>query len=119
VLLIRRTLRERPVVAATLVLSSAVELGSLPLAQPTYLPLQGFQGATSVTIAAALALCAGHLWLRPQRARRGGWTAIAAGLLSFPFANLGGFLLGMVLALVGGSFAVAWVPIEDPPGAKQ
>ncbi|QHC21482.1 DUF6114 domain-containing protein [Streptomyces sp. GS7] len=118
-LLTHHALRDRPNVAAVLVLASAVELGCLPLARPAYLTVEGFQGATSVTIAIALAVCAGNVWLWPQRARRGGWTAIAAGLLSFPFANLGGFLIGILLALVGGAFAVAWDPAEDPPGTDQ
>jgi hypothetical protein len=37
------------------------------------------------------------------------------GIISFPASNLGGFVLGMLLAIIGGALAFAWVPAE--PGS--
>jgi hypothetical protein len=34
--------------------------------------------------------------------------------VSIPVSNLGGFLIGFLLALVGGAMAVSWVPGQPP-----
>ncbi|GGL91463.1 hypothetical protein GCM10010129_38980 [Streptomyces fumigatiscleroticus] len=106
----RLALGGRPVASAVCVAAAGLELGYFPLAAPALLPLEGLSGATALLLAVALTGCAVHLWTRPARARYGGAAAIVLGLLSYPMANLGGFLLGMVLALIGGSLALAWQP---------
>lgn len=100
----------RPVAATVCTAASGAELGYFPLADPGLLPVQGTSGATAVMLAFALAGCAVHMWTRPARAAYSGSAAIALGLLSYPLANLGGFLLGLFLALLGGSLALAWRP---------
>ncbi|WP_217213449.1 DUF6114 domain-containing protein [Streptomyces sp. AC550_RSS872] len=100
----------RPVAASVCTAASGAELGYLPLADPGMLPVLGTSGATAVMLAFTLAGCAVHMWTRPTRAAYSGGAAVALGLLSYPLANLGGFLLGMVLALLGGSLALAWQP---------
>jgi hypothetical protein len=44
-----------------------------------------------------------------------GIAGVVLGILSFPASNLGGFFLGMLLAITGGSMAFAWTPLEQPP----
>jgi hypothetical protein len=110
---VRLTSRPRPAAACLLILLAGVELGVLPLSRPALLGVQGLSGATAVLLAAALIGCAVHLWTRPGNAAWSGTTAIFLGLLSYPLANLGGFLLGMLLALVGGSLAWAWQTAEQ------
>ncbi|MEU4797525.1 DUF6114 domain-containing protein [Streptomyces sp. NPDC023327] len=100
----------RPRGAIVCVAAAGAEIGYFPLAQVGLLPVQGVSGAATVMLALALVGCAVHLWTAPARARFSGAAAIALGVLSYPFANLGGFLLGMLLALVGGALAVAWRP---------
>lgn len=107
-MLLKRLLAGRPAGAALIVLTSAVEMASFPLGRPAYLTLQGSSGAVALAVSAGLAVCAGHMWFTPVRAARSGWAAIALGALSYPLANLGGFLVGMLLALLGGALAVAW-----------
>ncbi|WP_037687485.1 DUF6114 domain-containing protein [Streptomyces aureocirculatus] len=113
----RLTKRPRPTAAGVVVALAAVELGAFPLGRPSMLGLQGFSGTSAVLLAAALLGCAVHLWTRPASAAWSGATAIFLGLLSYPLANLGGFLIGMLLALLGGSLALAWQPVQDdaPP----
>jgi hypothetical protein len=41
-----------------------------------------------------------------------GIAGIELGIVSFPASNLGGFLLGMLLAIIGGALAFAWVPAD-------
>ncbi|WP_269856384.1 DUF6230 family protein [Streptomyces sp. RPT161] len=69
------------------------------------------KGAASVILAVLLGACAVHMWSRPGRAAYSGWLVIALGVVSYPLADLGGFLLGMLLAFVGGSLAVARRPV--------
>ncbi|WP_198540085.1 DUF6114 domain-containing protein [Streptomyces sp. CT34] len=110
----------RPHAACLCVAAAGAELGSLPLADPSLLSMTGPSGAAAVLVALALVGCAVHLWASPQQHLYSGGAAIALGLLSYPLANLGGFLLGMFLALIGGALALAWQPVEDepnPPGA--
>ncbi|MBB4889713.1 DUF6114 domain-containing protein [Streptomyces netropsis] len=98
-------MRDRPAAAGFVLLAAGAEIGCFPLGQPSYLALQGLGGAAALCIAVALVTCAVHMWLHPARAVRSGWAAIAAGILSYPFANLGGFFVGMLLALPGGALA--------------
>lgn len=37
------------------------------------------------------------------------------GIVSFPASNLGGLFVGMLLAIIGGSIAFAWTPIQPAP----
>ncbi|MCT9093796.1 DUF6114 domain-containing protein [Streptomyces sp. ASQP_92] len=101
-------LGRRPAGAALIVLASALEMAAFPLGRPAYLTLQGASGAVAIAVATALAGCATHMWFVPDRATRSGWAAVTLGALSYPLANLGGFLVGMVLAMLGGTLAVAW-----------
>jgi hypothetical protein len=48
-----------------------------------------------------------------------GVAALVAGLLSLVGANLGGFLLGFLLAASGGALALAWVPDRGPSPAES
>lgn len=38
--------------------------------------------------------------------------SLVLGLVSWLTSNLGGFLIGMLLALVGGALAFAWTPVK-------
>ncbi|WP_234347692.1 DUF6114 domain-containing protein [Streptomyces specialis] len=98
----------RPYAACALVSAAAVELAALPLGAPALLALQGPGAGTALLIAVALGGCAVHMAARPALAARSGWLAIVLGLLSCPLANLGGFLVGMLLAITGGAAATAW-----------
>jgi hypothetical protein len=109
--------RPRPVAASLLVGCAGLELAAFPLARPSLLGVQGLSGMTALLLAAALIGCAWQLWTRPVTAARTGIAAVLLGLISYPLANLGGFLVGMLLALTGGSLALAWRSTEQdtPP----
>lgn len=117
----RAWLRGRPVTAALLVATAGGELAYLPLGRPELLGFQGVGGTSSLLIAAALLAVATVLLWRPRRPHLCGGAAMLLGLLSCPMANLGGFLLGMVLAVLGGALAMSWRPRaaagNNPAGA--
>ncbi|MFF2618609.1 DUF6114 domain-containing protein [Kitasatospora sp. NPDC058046] len=108
--------RERPLGAAAMISSAGMEIAYFPLRRPDLLPMQGMGATSSLLLGSGLVGCAVILLARPRRARPVGAVAVGLGLVSVPLANLGGFLLGMVLAALGGALAMAWrvVPSSAP-----
>ncbi|TQS27353.1 DUF6114 domain-containing protein [Microbispora sp. KK1-11] len=105
--------RSRPFWGGLLVLAAGLELLSIPFATQA-LPLviqSGTVGATYL-IALVLIILGLMLWLQPGQRAFLGVVAVLVSIASFVYANLGGFLIGMLLGLVGGALAVAWAPAE-------
>ncbi|GAA2485294.1 DUF6114 domain-containing protein [Streptomyces gobitricini] len=100
--------RGRPWSAGTCMALAGVQIAYLPLQRPELLALQGVGATSSLLIAAALVGIGVMLVRRPQRAKRCGAAAVGLGLLSWPMANMGGFGIGMLLAVVGGAWALSW-----------
>jgi uncharacterized protein DUF6114 len=69
---------------------------------------QGIAGIGTWLMAALMALMALVMWFQPHLRVIAGVSTILFALASFLTSNLGGFLLGMLLGLIGGSLAVAW-----------
>jgi hypothetical protein len=103
-----------------------VLLAGLPIAYFPYANLQighltltmaTTAGAGSLIIGVLLAVLGVSLWFQKHVRTFAGVAAILLGLVSLPVSNFGGFIVGFLLALVGGAMAVAWVPGEPltPP----
>ncbi|MET8290192.1 DUF6114 domain-containing protein [Streptomyces sp. NPDC048448] len=67
-------------------------------------------GAGSLIIGVLLFVLGFSLWFQKHVRTFAGVAAILLGLVSIPVANLGGFLVGFLLAIVGGAMAVSWAP---------
>ncbi|MEV4294999.1 DUF6114 domain-containing protein [Microbispora rosea] len=109
--------RSRPFWGGLLVLAAGLELLSIPFATQA-LPLviqSGTVGATYL-IALVLIILGLMVWLQPGQRAFLGVVAVLVSIASFVYANLGGFLIGMLLGLVGGALAVAWTPAETTEG---
>ncbi|MEU8172817.1 DUF6114 domain-containing protein [Microbispora hainanensis] len=105
--------RSRPFWGGLLVLAAGLELLSIPFATQA-LPLviqSGTVGATYL-IALVLIILGLMVWLQPGQRAFLGVVAVLVSIASFVYANLGGFLIGMLLGLIGGALAVAWTPAE-------
>ncbi|WP_169986288.1 DUF6114 domain-containing protein [Microbispora sp. H10836] len=124
--------RSRPFWGGLLVLAAGLELLSIPFATQA-LPLviqSGTVGATYL-ISLVLIILGLMVWLQPDKRAFLGVVAVLISIASFIYANLGGFLIGMLLGLVGGALAVAWTPAETtvagsaptqpaaPPGPQE
>ena len=59
------------------------------------------------------------IWVNPLHRVFYGIAGIVLGIVSFPTSNLGGFFIGMLLAMVGGAIAFAWEPGELDEAAEQ
>jgi len=83
-----------------------LHLGHLTLAMSTT------AGAGSLIIGVLLVVLGISLWFQKHVRTFAGVAAILLALVSIPVANLGGFLIGFLFALLGGAMAVSWVPGE-------
>ncbi|MEU3600700.1 DUF6114 domain-containing protein [Streptomyces sp. NPDC006798] len=99
-------------------------LGGVPIAYFPYatlklghvtLSLSTTAGAASLIIGVLLVTLGFTMWFHHIVRVFAGIAAILLALISIPVANLGGFLIGFVLALVGGALSVAWAPGEPVP----
>ncbi|MCY0933476.1 DUF6114 domain-containing protein [Streptomyces sp. H34-S4] len=83
-----------------------VRLGNVTIAMATT------AGAGSLIIGVLLATLGLTLWFQQGVRIFAGVAAILLGLVSLPVSNLGGFGIGLILSMVGGGLALAWVPAK-------
>ncbi|MFI2714571.1 DUF6114 domain-containing protein [Micromonospora sp. NPDC018662] len=106
----RRWRRARPFTAGLLVALGGVEM-LVTLRAPLGVLLHvGPQGLAAYLVPAILVLCGALLVATPQQRVFYALLSLLLGLVSWLTSNLGGFLIGMLLALVGGALAFAWTP---------
>lgn len=79
----------------------------------------GPQGLAAYLVPAILVICGVLLITTPQQRVFYAVVSLVLGLVSWLTSNLGGFVVGMLLALTGGALAFAWTPDKDghPTGA--
>ena len=79
----------------------------------------GIGGVFGVLIGLLLIAAGIMIWVNPLHRVFYGIAGIVLGIVSFPTSNLGGFFIGMLLAMVGGAIAFAWEPGEPEPAVEQ
>jgi len=72
----------------------------------------GVTGYLSYIVPAVLILCGILVWVTPEQRLFYGIIGVLDAVYSLISVNLGGFFVGMVLGIVGGSLAIAWVPVK-------
>jgi hypothetical protein len=75
----------------------------------------GIGGVFGVLLGVLMITCGVLVCVNPPHRVFYGITGVVLGILSFPASNLGGFFIGMLLAIVGGSIAFAWTPLAPGP----
>ncbi|MGW0205960.1 DUF6114 domain-containing protein [Streptomyces sp. NPDC003233] len=85
-----------------------LQVGHLTLAMATT------AGAGSLIIGVLLIVLGISLWFQKHVRTFAGVAAILLALVSLPVSNFGGFIMGFLLALIGGAMAVAWSPGTPP-----
>ncbi|MFD7338990.1 DUF6114 domain-containing protein [Streptomyces violascens] len=81
-----------------------MHLGNITLAMSTT------AGAGSLIIGVLLVTLGLTMWFHSVVRTFAGVAAILLALISLPVANIGGFVIGFLLAMLGGALSVAWVP---------
>jgi Family of unknown function (DUF6114) len=115
--------RSRPFWGGLLLVLGGLELLGLPLTGVfvrgaiKLVIYIGIGGVFGVLIGVLLIAAGIVLWVNPTHRVFYGIAGIVLGIVSFPASNLGGFLLGMLLAIIGGALAFAWVPADPEPVA--
>lgn len=78
-------------------------------------------GVSTLVIGILLIVCGLMTWFRGEGRILTGVAAMVLGIVALPQSNLGGFVIGTLLAVVGGALALAWVPQskEDARAEKE
>ncbi|WP_435854672.1 DUF6114 domain-containing protein [Streptomyces triculaminicus] len=71
-------------------------------------------GAGSLIIGVLLIVLGLTMWYQPQSRVFAGVAAILLALVSLVVSNFGAFLVGFLLALLGGALGVSWAPGRPP-----
>ncbi|MEV0527682.1 DUF6114 domain-containing protein [Streptomyces sp. NPDC050439] len=114
---LRRWRRTRPFWGGLLLILGGAELLLVPLSPLTVLVSLGLGGLAAIGIGLALITAGIFLWLLPHAHHYVSVNALILSVLSFAATNLGGFLVGMALGIVGSAMGFGWTPV--PEGADE
>ncbi|MFI6350686.1 DUF6114 domain-containing protein [Streptomyces sp. NPDC050560] len=123
----RRTFRawrwQRPFWGGLLTLLGGIPIMYFPYANLTLgsmtIRMATTAGAGSLIIGVLLVVLGLTMWFQRHSRVFAGVAGILLGLVSLVVSNFGGFLVGFLLALVGGALAVSWAPGTAPAGAED
>ncbi|MFD4238183.1 DUF6114 domain-containing protein [Streptomyces sp. NPDC058542] len=115
---IRRRFRawrgHRPFWAGLFTMAGGIPIAYFPYASMTLgnmtLAMSTTAGAGSLIIGVLLITLGLTMWYHSIVRVFAGVAAILLALISIPVANIGGFVVGFVLALVGGALSISWAP---------
>ncbi|WP_017581936.1 DUF6114 domain-containing protein [Nocardiopsis valliformis] len=107
--------RTRPFWGGVLLIAAGIELLVAPAAQSLILPIDliiyaGIAGVSGPLIAFLLIVLGVLSWFQPAQHVFFGLVGVMLALVSFVTSNFGGFVIGMLLGIVGGSLVFAWAP---------
>jgi hypothetical protein len=116
---VRSWRRSRPFWGGLLSLLAGLELLSVPFTlEALPLIIHSAQAGLTYLISTTVIILSVLLWLQPAQRVFLGVMVVLLSITSVIYANLGGFLLGTILGLVGGALAAAWTPMpHDARGA--
>lgn len=117
-----QTSADRPVAAAVLLTAAGVAVLLIILAVGSLDGLAISFSSTSTPMALfigfGLVACGVSTWAQPTTRILTGILGFAFSLVALPGANLGGFLIGTILGVLGSAAALAWVP-GGRPGKQE
>ncbi|MEU1718842.1 DUF6114 domain-containing protein [Nocardiopsis dassonvillei] len=107
--------KRRPFAGGLLMILSGAVMASL-VAMPVELMIQtGVGGVSSLMFGGMLAVLGLVTWFTPNQHVITGSLAGFLGLGALILSNLGGLVVGTLLALAGGGLAFSWRPVARPP----
>jgi hypothetical protein len=115
----RRWRRSRPFWGGLFSVIGGLEIALIPLSAYRII-LVSHNVALAAVVGAAIAILGFLMWATPSQNKLYGLIIVLLGVVSFVTSNVGGFLIGGLLAILGGSLGFAWVVVgEEPePGAQ-
>jgi hypothetical protein len=123
----RRSFREwrweRPFWGGLLTLLGGIPIMYLPYANLTLgtmtIRMATTAGAGSLIIGVLLVVLGLTMWFQKHSRVFAGVAAILLALVSLVVSNFGGFVIGFLLALIGGGLAISWAPGKPQAEAAQ
>ncbi|MFE6847458.1 DUF6114 domain-containing protein [Streptomyces sp. NPDC057686] len=111
----RRWRRGRPFWGGLFAVLAGAEICALPLAPLKVMLQQGIAGIPSVLMGIVMIVLGLTAWFSPaQRSLAGVLTTLIA-TAALVLSNLGGFLIGTLLGILGGGLMFAWQPHAAAP----
>jgi hypothetical protein len=116
--------RTRPFWGGFLLLLAGIELLLIPLSgilihgAVKLVVYIGIGGVFGVLLGALLIACGLLLWLNPAHRTFYAIAGVLLAVLSFIASNFGGFFIGMLLGIIGGSMGFGWTPAADQPARR-
>ncbi|MCF2525912.1 DUF6114 domain-containing protein [Yinghuangia soli] len=113
----RRWRRTRPFWGGFYLILGGVEIILIPMSPLSILITLGVGGLAALAIGSVLVIAGLCLWFLPAQRHFVSLVALIASVVSFAATNLGGFLLGMALGVLGSSMGFGWKP-RKPTAAE-
>jgi Family of unknown function (DUF6114) len=116
--------RTRPFWGGFLLLLAGIELLLIPLSgilihgAVKLVVYIGIGGVFGVLLGVLLIACGLLLWLNPAHRTFYAIAGVLLAVLSFIASNFGGFFIGMLLGIIGGSMGFGWTPSADQPARR-
>ena len=120
----RRWRRACPFWGGFLLLLAGIELLLIPLSgifihgAVKLVVYIGIGGVFGVLLGVLLIACGLLLWLNPAHRTFYAIAGVLLAVLSFIASNFGGFFIGMLLGIIGGSMGFGWTPSADQPARR-
>ncbi|MFD7031037.1 DUF6114 domain-containing protein [Streptomyces sp. NPDC059917] len=106
----RRWRRSRPFWGGFFALLAGAEICALPLAPLKIMLQQGVAGIPSVLMGIVMIVMGLSAWFSPQHRTLAGILTTLIATAALVLSNLGGFLIGTLLGILGGGLMFAWQP---------
>jgi hypothetical protein len=99
-------------------------LGGIEIAVTQRLPIKviihlGAQGLIGQAIPVIMIICGLLLWVTPDQRLFYAIIGFLASGASWITSNLGGFVIGLLLGIIGASMAIAWTPLDAVPDKSR
>lgn len=116
---LRRWRRTRPFWGGVFLIAGGAEIMLIPMSPLSILITLGVGGLAALAIGSVLVVAGVCLWLLPAQRHFVSLVALIASVVSFAATNLGGFLVGMALGVVGSSMGFGWRPRKVVEGGAE
>ncbi|MCH0539278.1 hypothetical protein I3F58_06835 [Streptomyces sp. MUM 203J] len=107
----RRWRRSRPFWGGLVTVLAGAEICAIPLAPLKVMLHQGIAGVPSVLLGIVMIMLGISAWVAPQYRSMAGLVTTLLAAAALVMSNLGGFLIGTLLGVVGGASMFAWRPV--------
>ncbi|MFE9258141.1 DUF6114 domain-containing protein [Streptomyces sp. NPDC006879] len=112
--------RSRPFWGGLFTILAGAEICALPLAPLEIMLQQGVAGIPSVLMGLIMIVMGLSAWFAPQYRGLAGIVTTLIAAAALVLSNLGGFLIGTLLGILGGGLTFAWQPhATQPPPPKE